>query len=305
MSYYDRARLVANEVALNAVPAGTKQKYDRAVATWLTHKSPGITPCSTRRDTVLVRDFLAMTEAERLAEIDALWTEILVLKAGTTRRDQMVDPAPNAFVGIEGHAHAFSDLGYCFRCDTRLPLAVTAQGFRRLFEMNPPADIQGTFPHRAAMGTGMARQLGMWRDNRDAINEMTICVSRNLKGATKFPSPETTGVAYIYAIKLAADRTGFDTENWQASEVGGLWRPGEKAFFDIDGNNVVAHVEITKHLATDVNELHRFQFNANQWTYTGNVSWADRSVLGPMLNALYNGGNIQSVLRANDFVMGE
>jgi hypothetical protein len=305
MSYYDRTRLIANDAVFNAVPLATRQKYDRAAGSWLLHKAAGITACSGRRDNVLVRDFLAMTEAQRLAEIDALWTEILVLVDGNTPRGQMVDPAPNAHVGIAGQASAFRDLGYCFRCDTRAPAAVTVQGFRRLFDMNPPADIQGTLPNRAAAGTGMARRLGMWHDNRDAINEMTICVSRNLKGATKFPSPDTAGVAYIYAIKLAADKLGFDTENWQATQVGGLWRPGEKAFFDIDANNVIAHVQIAKAAAAAPTELHRFQFTANQWTYTANASWADRAVLGPLLVALYNGGAVQAVQRADDFAMGQ
>ncbi len=306
LSYYDANNPIANEVACNAIPLGTRQKFDRATATWGKHKPAGVpSPFLATSQQLKVSDFLMLSEPQRLALIDMMWTEVLVLKTGLTPRNQMVDPAPNAFEGIPGTVRAFRDLGFCFRCDTRLPVSVTVQGFRRLFEMSPPADIQGTLPHRAATGTGMAQQLGMWKDNRDAVNEMNICVSRNLKGSTKFPNPETTGTAYIYAIKLPGEKLGFDTENWQASEVGGLWRPGEKAFFDIDAANVIAYIPITKILKAGPDELHRFKFDANQWTYTANAKAVDHVVLGPLIAAIYNNEAVQAVKRVDDFLAGQ
>ena len=80
----------------------------------------------------------------------------------------------------------------------------------------------------------MPRKVGMWKMNRDALSEMTICVSRQMRGCTKFPSFDYAGKAWIYALSLPLDKVGFDTEAWQVG-IGGdaLWRPGEKAFFDV------------------------------------------------------------------------
>ncbi|MEZ5356720.1 MAG: hypothetical protein R2762_29125 [Bryobacteraceae bacterium] len=306
LSYYDAVRHLASEVAtLGAANIPMAQKFDRALTSWLGHKPPGITASSQALDNTTVQQYMAMTDVNRLALIDQLWAEILVLMQGNTRRDAMVDPAPNAFPGIAAHPQAFRTLGYCFRCDTRAPGLVTVQGFRRAYELNAPLDIAGTLPHRAALGQGMPRQLGMWHDNRDAINEMNICVSRNAKGATKFPNPEHVGGAVLYAIKLPADQTGFDTENWQATVVGGLWRPGEKAFFDIAANHVIAHVDIDKSRAAGAGELHRFRVLGDRWNYTAHATAADRVVLGSALAEIYNGGAVQAVMRVDDFAAGQ
>lgn len=63
----------------------------------------------------------------------------------------------------------------------------------------------------------------MWKENRDAFSEMTICVARRLRGCTKFPRWEYAGPASICAIKLPAAKMGFDSEAWQdqSTSIGG------------------------------------------------------------------------------------
>jgi hypothetical protein len=305
LSYYDRARKLTNEAAAHAIPAPTKAKFDRGLETWLTHKVNGPSTWVTRSSALTVSDFIALPDADRLRLVDIMWEEILILKSCLKRRDQMVDPAPGAFQGLV-LPHGFSGSGYCFRCDTRTVAHVTTYGFKTAYSLAAPADIQDTLPHRVAAGLlGTPKQVGMWKDNRDAVNEMSVCVSRNMKGCTKFPNPETTGAATIFALKIPPDKLGFDTEAWQATEVGGLWRPGEKAFLDLAPSCVIASVGIVKELATGADELHRFRVTTDRWTWAPGATYADHAALGPELVALYNGGLSQAVLRADDFVMGQ
>jgi hypothetical protein len=283
-------------------PLPDKQKFDRAAKTFGEKRKQGQQLPAQIKGLTLA-DINQMSPADFMAVIDKIWNEILVLRVGDVERRTMVDPAPGAHQGIPGHPGSFRQLGLCFRCDTRDPGSVTTYGFKRAYVLSPPADIQHTLPHRAAAGLGMPAALGMWESNKDAINEMTICVSRSMRGCTKFPNPEYSGSAHIYAIKLPADKLGFDTEAWQASGAGKLWQPGEKAFYDIDADNILGHVPINKQATTAKGELHRFQLLSSRWSYTGHQTYADVAILGPELERLYGGGGWQAVLASEDFMI--
>lgn len=178
---------------------------------------------------------------------------------------------------------------------------MTAHGFLPLYAHNPPPEVIGTFPHRSVQ----AGWVGMFKDNRDAVGEMVVCVARQMRGATKFPSPGYAGIAYVYALKLGLGDQGFDTESWQTGlpDVS-LWKPGEKAMRAVTAAQVLGHVQVTKSLAAGGNEYFRFKFDANAWTYTGNATAPDRLYLDAELAAIYNGGAVQAINVDEDFLLG-
>lgn len=289
------------------------QKFDFARQTWQLQQqaSGGDKLKQLIGEETTVSDFVAMTRWDQIRMIDRMWREMIIVVIGNTPRSQMVDPVPGqgrAFLSSASANRPFANQGYCFRCDTRAPGAVTAQGFRRRYEFSPPPEIQGTVMEKLARGIGCAPQLVMWKANRDALSEMVICVARQMRGSTKFPNPEHVGAAYIYAIKLAPDKKGFDTERWQEDPKGGgggsaLWQPGEKAFYDIAGSDVLAHVPIQKlgkPMGAPAGALFQFQFSANVWSWAG-ANAADQRFLNAELASIYNGGAIQTVLETEDF----
>jgi hypothetical protein len=244
-----------------------------------------------------------MNRTELLQIIDAMWTDLLELKPANMQRSAMDDPgSPQAYPSSANLISAFKNHGYCFRCDSRAPDSVAQTGFRRRYEFDPPDDVKETLPHRAARGTGMAQQLGMWKGNRDALSEMVICVSRQMRGCTKFPSSDYVGPAWIYAIKLPANKLGFDTEHWQVQLGNSLWKPGEKAFLDIQPSEILASVPIQKSAAAAANEYFRFQVLSNEWTWH-NADDGAKAHLRLELRALYAGGAVQSIMQNEDFLL--
>jgi hypothetical protein len=126
-----------------------------------------------------------------------------------------------------------------------------------------------------------------------------------LRGCTKFPSETHVGPAWVYALKLPLSHKGFDTEAWQANEVGGLWLPGEKAFFEVPAAYILASLPIMKAAKTpNTNEFFRFQVLSRTWTWH-TATDADKKHLNKELEDLYNGGKMQAVMDTEDFLRGQ
>jgi hypothetical protein len=133
---------------------------------------------------------------------------------------------------------------------------------------------------------------------------MTICVSRQMRGCTKFPEPNYDGPAWIYALGLPLNKKiGFDTEAWQM-RLGGdaLWRPGEKAFYDVQPSEVLASLYIYKLSARSdqPGEFFRFQILSDRWEWH-HANEEQQRHLNQELDHLYNGGQIQVVMQDEDF----
>lgn len=304
LNYFDgRTKTLAGDLGAQKIELSIRQKYDAAIAAWKGHQPPAGTAWDKAMKTDKVSAIEMLNPAQHLSMIDLIWGEIIQTFPATTAVNAMVDPAAQAYNSSHsnpGHA-AFRLGGYCFRCDSRDPASVTTYGFLPLYAHNPPPEVTGTFPHRIVQAGGV----GMFKDNRDAVGEMVVCVARQMRGATKFPSPGYAGVAYVYALKLGLGDQGFDTENWQISlpDVS-LWKPGEKAMRAVAAAQVLGHVQVTKSLAAGGNEYFRFKFDANAWTYTANAAPPDRLYLDAELAAIYNAGAVQAINVDEDFLLG-
>jgi hypothetical protein len=273
--------------------------------------------------------FMNMQRWKKLAIIDRLWCHLIIVVQGNTKRANMVDPEER----VEGYGfpaesivrRPFAAHGYCFRCDTRNPHDVCDHGFKRKYNFNPDDEVKGTILEKLAKGTdGKPQCLVMWKENRDAFPEMTICVSRGMRGTTKFPGPKTVGEAYIYALKLTADKRGFDTERWQetpsrtanvpdAGGAGGgtaVWQPGEKAFYEVFPQEVMAYLRINKLGAQPAPGLFSFEFvvpfgsNAPKWSFTTAATPTDKAFLVEELKREWSKGKRQTVALAEDFYGG-
>lgn len=295
---------MASDPAANGIDLGLRRKYDAAIGNWVTYKpaTANLNWSAWQEEKLSVLLQLNNTAAH-LGVIDAIWLDILDLKDGNKEVRNMLDPAPRAFPSSQHLPEAFKGSGYCYRCDQREPRDVAAHGFLPLYAFRPPEEIKDTLPYRAANGIGMPRKLGMWKSNRDAVGEMTICVSRQMRGSTKFPSPGYAGPAWIYAIRLPLTQQGFDTEEWQ-TQVGGLWQPGEKAFYRIEPASIMASVPIQKSAGQQATEYFRFKMLSKTWTWH-NAQPEDKAHLQRELDSLYNNGNEQSVKTNEDFLLGE
>jgi len=298
--------------AADLIGLAIRQKYDAAIENWCAQNPGGAGLFwQNTQDSELI-SLAGLQRHEHLEVIDRIWQEIIefhdVLHDAKRCRMAMVDPPDNrghAFLSSNFLEHAFAYHGYAFRCDSRVPENVQRQGFRRAWAMGCPDSIKDTLPYRAANGIGMSPAMGMWKKNRDAVNQMTISVARQMRGCTKFPSADDEGVYYIYALGIAPYKRGFDTEAWQMTkDVGALWRPGEKAFFDIEPSEVLASVQISKLKAREgQDELWRFQFLSHQWTWH-HASDQQMRHLKQELEALYHGGEVQAVGKDQDFYVG-
>lgn len=299
-TYNGGTRALATDPAAAFIDLFLRRKYDRAIATWLVHDPGGDTYWKAANKNKLAV-LAPMTRDEHLEVIDNIWSDLLELKVGSTEVRNMVDPgSAQAYPSSTHLADAFKAQGYCFRCDTRQPDSVAQTGFRRRYEFDCPEDIRDTLPHRAAKGDRMTASLGMWKDNRDAISEMVICVSRQMRGCTKFPSSDYEGDAWIYALCLPLDKKGFDTEAWQVQLGRSLWKPGEKAFYDLQAENVLASVPIRKSKG-QMGEFFRFQILSDHWTFH-HASVQQQAHLNQELGNLYNAGQVQAIGQNEDFI---
>jgi hypothetical protein len=298
---------------LQSIPLDIRQKYYLANYNRGLYRTPAVDNWWNDNNGpggTTIAQYRQMNRNQQLAVIDALWDHIMLLFPANTPRSHMLDPATSsssrAFQSSVTISQAFSRFGYAYRCDTRDPASVTQYGFLRAYHFNPPADIQDTLVYRAVMGQGGPAKVGMWKKNRDAISEMTICVARNLKGCTKFPKAEHTGQCYVYAVKVPAGKQGFDTERWQMTldSSNALWRPGEKAFLDLQPADILASIPVFKTApsAADTGQgaIFRFRFTAAAWT-NHTATPDEMRFLADQLAPVYNGGADQLVYRDEDF----
>ena len=300
---YTASTKMASDPAAHGIDLGLRRKYDAAIGNWVTYKPAAANLKWAAHQDENLSVLLQLDKQEHLALINEIWEDILDLKDGNKEVRNMVDPAPQAFQSSQHLAQAFKQKGYCFRCDQREPKDVAAHGFLPLYAFRPPDEIKDTLPYNAANGIGMLKKLGMWKSNRDAVGEMTICVSRQMRGSTKFPSPGYAGPAWIYAIRLPLTQKGFDTEEWQ-TQVGGLWQPGEKALYRIEPASIMASVPIQKSAAQQDTEYFRFRILSKTWTWH-NAQAGDKVHIQRELDSLYSNGNEQSVATNEDFLLGE
>lgn len=304
--YNGTTKKMSTDAAASEIALSLRRKYDAAIAEWTTHRpQAGELFWENARNDERLASLFELSREEHLFIIDSIWNDILDLNVGRRPVGNMVDPdiAVHTYLSSSHLRRAFSEHGYCFRCDTRDPASVTRHGFRRQYEWACPEEIKDTLPHRAAIGRSCIPAIGLWKDNRDAVNQMAICVSRQMRGCTKFPDFNYTGQAWIYALCLPRHRIGFDTEAWQI-QIGpeAVWRPGEKAFYIVHPEEVLASVPVYKS-QTREGERHvfgHFQFLCDTWTYYRGTT-SQRVHLKDELHDLFNHGEEQDILDTEDF----
>lgn len=305
LNYFDGTqKRLATDPGAQAIELGIRQKYDAVIAGWRSHNPNNTNTTWTK---IITRERVSAiainNRVQHLGLIDGIWAEFIDTFPATTAVSAMTDPAVGAYPSSRsnGGLAAFSTSGFCFRCDSRDPASVTTYGFKPLYAHNPPPEILETWPLREVQ----AGRAGMFKDNRDAVGEMVVCVSREMRGATKFPSPGYAGIAYVYALKLPTTDQGFDTEHWQTTlPTVSLWKPGEKAMREVKPAQVLGHVQVTKSPAAGGNEYFRVRFDANHWTFTPHASGADQIYLNAELAAIYNAGVVFAINIDEDFLLG-
>jgi hypothetical protein len=259
-------------------------------------------------DKITLPSLAAMSPGDRMDLINTMWLDMLVVCDCDTAVSAMVDPwiadpvtPARGFEWLSGLANPWTRHGYGFRCDTRAPDKTLDQGFKRAWTLNVPLGMRGTSAHDAIIGRGMRPKVFMWKSNRDAVSENNICVSRTLRGCTKFPNPDHVGDAYVYAMKIPLEMKGFDTEKWQGG-IGNtaLWQPGEKAFLELPAHTVIGSLKITKAKPQSAGECHRFTLPPHGFTWHG-AKAEDRQRITAELDALRQLGDTQVVMMDEDF----
>jgi len=304
LSVYETTKM-ADDPDAAGIDLPMRRKYDAAIEMWLKHKVDGSRFWKEKREDTLA-SLVGLAQEKHLWYVSKIWNDIIELHVGRKFVASMIDPDNDgrAFVSSHNLDRAFSLHGHAFRCDTRPPADVSAQGFLPLYQFRCPEYIKDTHLEQAAKGTGgQQRSLGFWTDNRDALGEMTICVSRQMRGCTKFPEPDYDGPAWIYALGLPLNKIGFDTEAWQMTKGGdALWRPGEKAFYDVQPSEVLASLYIYKlpHRSDQPGEFFRFQILSDRWEWH-HANEEQQRHLNKELDDLYSGGQIQVVKEDEDF----
>ena len=282
------------------------QKVQAATQAWKKHKPAGNTTWLWYSGKYYITDFQTLTDAEAESVVDEIWKEIIDFHPYHTPVSSMVDPGPGNFNSSldESIKGAFSQMGFCYRCDTREPKGFETTGWKPRYSWGPPPDITGTVLSRCC-ANGVAGTAGFWKDNVDIVNETSVCVSRTLRGVPKFPEPEYTGKAIVYAFKLSPAKQGVDTEALQPSNR--RWQPGEKAFAELTWSEVMAWIPIMKFGSRDkqgTRELLRYEFLEAEWHYTAACDPASRTFLSAELQRhrnLAKHGMIQ-IKAADDFV---
>jgi hypothetical protein len=178
--------------------------------------------------------------------IDRLWllTAQAIPPSQIIPYTQMFDPAteqPNASM-LSHTVRGFRNLGVGFRGDNRAFDDFGPEGFVARYSVPPGRSFHVPEVHGTVIATGMFYDI----QNRDFLNQTGVCVARNLLGSMKFiDSLKTT--ARLYAVQF---RTGADTEAYQVARGGtALWRPGEKAAWQIPKQDILASipVDVTLH----------------------------------------------------------
>jgi len=206
-------------------------------------------------ENLTVGELFGKTRAQFLEVINTGWGTLVkaVDKAEIVPVSKMADPvkeSADAFVSSKQHKQAFRKFQVAFRADSRGPEEIFNQGCVAKFRL--PQNILAGIPGGSDIDvreTMMAK--GMYKNsvNQDFFNETGVCVSRTLKGATKFPNyRDVDKEMWLYAVYVIS---GFDTEAWQLQlatngKPTALWRPGEKALDRLYSWQVLGGIKFTR-----------------------------------------------------------
>jgi hypothetical protein len=208
-----------------------------------------------------IDDLVRMTPQDRLKLINKFWDAIVEWQMPNTTIGEMFEPPTNDRWSKQsseaGTAWAFRKHGIGFHCET-------ADQLERILNEGPSPlyskpDIAEHVGHRirgtVMMTRSAAGQIALWKQNRDVVGETGVCVSRGIKGATKFPRCDYRGQVCLFALKLTG-LLGVDTEKWQRGKLDktAVWRPGEKVYGAIPRPRVIGCVRVN-----------RLVFSNNSW----------------------------------------
>jgi len=260
---------------------------------------------------VTLSAFRAMNGVQQLALVNALWRALTTAHAFSTVTNEMYEPAGDAPEGAQGplptswcptargattchkrhREWPWRTFGVGFRVDGNGQGAIdrnTGNGFRQ--QRLSPDFMLGVRGQRIDGTVVMdASRALVWTGNHDIFNETAVCVSRNFFGATAFPERETVddgdGYRLLWAINCLFLR-GFDTEAHQLTLPNARqWRPGEKAYRQIPKERVIGYVKIQRRGAADRGGWSFHIPDAEQWTFTGGASDAQKRYMQAELDA--------------------
>jgi len=258
----------------------------------------------TRRNGKLtIGQFMGLTPQRQLEVIDLGWTRVCLQKVYNKASSAMYeptdvviqdqdDPVPSGvvpsstavrvvdgggklrvgYLDEQNRPRAYTGLGVGFRvdgsgdgCDRDIArvkqFGMTTQLKNRYLMYNIKGwEVEGTVVDR---DTSAPR---VWRTKDDLFNESAVCISRNLYGATAFPTRELKDPAVLWATDISG-LVGFDTEAHQLTLPNRNWRPGEKAYMWIPPARVIGYVRFEKLGCTGAGGW-KFKIPANAtWTF--------------------------------------
>ncbi len=120
------------------------------------------------------------------------WKEVMEFRPYDKPVVGMVDlGTPNNRSSLtQPNVATFSQMEYGFRCDARPPASVLATGFKPLYNINPPDNVQGTIMQRCTTGAdGTVQSAGFWIGNRDIVNQTSICAASHAARLWQVPDP--------------------------------------------------------------------------------------------------------------------
>ncbi len=259
---------------------------------------------------VLIRDFVMADKVSQYAIIDTffnatvMWAKPDKPMADMYEPDTVVANQSLMTSGQVGKTKALKDHGIGFRCEQLRDLnRIKSKGFEPLYKSLAIAEGLGQHITRTIMDRAVNNygDMGLFLCNKDAVGETAICLSRNMRGAGKFPTPEMVCHGVLFAAKPKPKTLGFDTEKWQIDQrhldKTALWRPGEKLFPKIGTDELLAYVNIRKQGGGGEANYYTFEIPDTQWTPLDGwprATIADRNYLKGELDALraINNGRI-------------
>jgi len=271
--YPPQQKPMDGDPAARTIPLDDRKRWDFALSNFLLYAP------SNKQDRerllelaiggITVAGFAGLPGQARLGYIDRLWDAVVEWVLPTDNAKAMFDPKPGDQVhnvSSTSHERAFAKFGIGFRCEKDTDKdRILKSGFEPLYALPSIArslghEIGGTVMQRkTALG-----QLGLWKENKDAIGQTGICVSRGAMGATKFPEASYTGDVYLFAVK--PNGRGYDTEKYQANKSPtAVWKPGEKLFPKIQPSEVLAYMKVKKLGTDDYSTLWKIQADST-WT---------------------------------------
>jgi hypothetical protein len=256
--YPPKQKAMEGDVEARMVPLDDRKRWDFAVSNFLLYAPSN----KVDRERLLheavgdvsIAAFSSMPPLQRMAIIDKVWDTIVEWVIPTQTAQEMLDPDRGNAVHNSSSSdvdHAFRTFGIGFRCEKDVDKErILRDGFDPLYALPAIAARLGHEVGGTVMQTKTALgQLGLWKENKDAIGQTGICVSRGAMGATKFPEAGYQGEAYLFAVKPSG--RGYDTERYQADKGStAVWKPGEKLFPKVPKADVLAHMKVTK-MGTD------------------------------------------------------